>query len=84
MLGNFSCHLLTFFPIFFPINSFKNTIRVPNGLDLDQDRCSVGPDLGPNFLQRLPAEAKVAASKESSLTFTTNGISFSSVSVDIL
>ena len=29
-----------------------NTIRVSNGLDQDQDRLSVGPDLGPNRLQR--------------------------------
>ena len=28
-------------------------MRVLNGLDLDQDRLSVGPDLGPNCLQRL-------------------------------
>ena len=35
---------------------FMNTIRVTNGLDTDQDRHSVGPDLGPNFLQRLSAD----------------------------
>ena len=34
--------------ITFSKNSFKNTIRVSNGLDPDQDRHSVGPDLGPN------------------------------------
>ena len=39
-----------------------NTIRVSNGLDLDQDRRSVGhdtfyrPDLGQNFLQSLLAD----------------------------
>ena len=33
-------------------NSFRNTIRVSNGLDPDQDRHSVGPDLDPNCLQR--------------------------------
>ena len=33
--------------------SFKNTIRVSNSLDQDQDRHSVGPDLDPNCLQRL-------------------------------
>ena len=27
-----------------------------NGLDTDQDRCFVGADLGPNFLQRLSAD----------------------------
>ena len=29
--------------------SFKKTIKVPNGLDPDQDGCSV---LGPNYMQR--------------------------------
>ena len=33
-------------------------------LDLDHDRHSVCPDLGPNCLQRLSADNKVAASKE--------------------
>ena len=27
-----------------------------NNLDPDQDRCSVGPDLGPNCLQKLAAD----------------------------
>ena len=51
MLGNFSCwccRLLTFFKT---EKKFMNTIRVPNGLDSDQDRSSVGPDLAPNCLQ---------------------------------
>ena len=39
-------------------NYFSNTIRVSNGLDPDQDWCSVGPDLGPNCLQRLLTEDK--------------------------
>ena len=51
MLGNitgFCCRLQTFFSkLFFS----KNTIRVTNALDPDQDRHSVGPDLGPNCLQ---------------------------------
>ena len=37
-------------------NSFMNTIRVSNSLDSDQDGHSVGPDLGPNSLQRLSAD----------------------------
>ena len=37
---------------------FQNTIRMSNGLDTDQDRHSVGPDLGPNCLRRLSAEDK--------------------------
>ena len=38
------------------INSFKNTIRVSNSLDPDQDRHSTSPDLGPDCLQRLSAD----------------------------
>ena len=30
-------------------SSFRNTFRVPNGLDPDQDQCSVSPDLGPFY-----------------------------------
>ena len=36
-------------------NSFRNNIKVSNSLDQGQDRRSVGPDLGPNCLQRLSA-----------------------------
>ena len=35
---------------------FQNTIRVPNSLDPDQVTHFVGPDLGPNCLQRLLAD----------------------------
>ena len=42
----------------FSKNSIRNTIRVSNGLDPDQDRCSVGPDLDPNCLQRLSANVE--------------------------
>ena len=43
-----------FFPkLTFSKVSFRMTIRVSNGLDPDQDRHFVGPDLGPNYLQRL-------------------------------
>ena len=37
---------------------FKNTIRVSNGLNSDQARCSVKPDLGLIWLQRLSADNK--------------------------
>ena len=37
----------------FSKNSFRNTIRVSNSLDQDQDRHFVGPDLGPNCLQQI-------------------------------
>ena len=40
----------------FSKNSFRNTFRVSNGLDPDQDRISVCPDLGPNCLKRLSAD----------------------------
>ena len=68
MLGNFS-----FFwsaaesADFFKINllkSFRNAINVFNSLHPDQDRHSVGPDLGLNYLRRLSAD-EVAAGKES-------------------
>ena len=51
----FSCFLLSadFLKLTFSKNSFRNTIRVSNGLDPDQDRRSAGPDLGPNCLQKL-------------------------------
>ena len=38
---------------FFQKPSFRNTIRLSVGLDPDQDRRSVGPDLGPNCLQSI-------------------------------
>ena len=47
-----------FFKINFFKNSFRNTFRMSNSLDPDQDRHSVGPDLGPNRLQRLSADDK--------------------------
>ena len=57
--------MLTFFKInFFKKLFHRNTIRVSNGLDPDQDRRFVGPDLDPYCLQRLSADDKVAASKE--------------------
>ena len=37
---------------------FFNTIRVLSSLDPDQARQNVGPDLGPNCLQRLSANNK--------------------------
>ena len=43
---------------FFSKNSSRNTIGASNGLDPDQDRRSVGPDLGPNCLQEYSADEK--------------------------
>ena len=41
---------------FFSNNSFRNTIRVTNSLYPDQARHFVGPDLDPNYLQRISAD----------------------------
>ena len=42
----------------FSKNSFRNTIRVSNGLDPNRDQCSLSPDLGPIYLQKLSADNK--------------------------
>ena len=39
--------------------NFRNTIRVSNSLDPDQDRHSVGPVLVPSCLQRLLEDKKL-------------------------
>ena len=44
----------------FSKNSFRNIIRESNKLDPDQTRHSVGPDLGPNCLQRLSADDEIS------------------------
>ena len=44
--------------------SFRNTSRLLNCFDPDQDRHSVGPVLSPNCLQRLSADKKVSVSKK--------------------
>ena len=36
--------------------TFRNTTRVSNGLDPDQDRRLGGPDMCPNYLQKLADE----------------------------
>ena len=59
-LGNFLCffcNLLSFFKKkMLSKNSFRNTIRVSNSLDPDQDRRFVHPDLGLKCLQSLSAD----------------------------
>ena len=59
MLGNFEgffCHLQIFVHNKVSTkNSFRYAIRVSNSLDPDQARQFVGPDLGPNCLQKLSA-----------------------------
>ena len=46
MLLLLSADFISFKKLTFWKNSFRNTIRVSKGLDPDQDRYSVGPDLG--------------------------------------
>ena len=45
-------------PFFLEIKSFRNSIRVSNKLDPDQERHIVHPDLGSNSLQSLSAANK--------------------------
>ena len=48
-----------FFPkLYFSKDHSSNSIRMSISLDPDQDRHSVGPDLGPNCFQRLSADDK--------------------------
>ena len=51
------CRLMTFSISKLNVSKkyLRNTIRVSNGLDSDQERRSVSPDLDPNCLQRLSA-----------------------------
>ena len=60
MLGIFFILLLSsadfFQKLTFSKKSFRNTIKVSNSLDPDQDRHFVGPDMGPNCLQRVLAK----------------------------
>ena len=51
------CRLLIFSKSFLLLKkSLRNTIRMPNSLDPDQARRLVGPDMGPNCLQKLSAD----------------------------
>ena len=40
------------------MNKIRTTFKVPKGLYPDQNGHTVGPDLGPNSLQRLSAHNK--------------------------
>ena len=60
--------------------SFWNTITVSNILNPDQARQNVGPDLGPNCLQGLPADGSSRHSVYSiSSIFVINSSSFNFV-----
>ena len=65
MLGNFACLFCRLFFFLFCFVFFlnqlfqKNLSGIPSeckSLDPDQVQCFVGPDLGPNCLQRLSAD----------------------------
>ena len=47
-----------FSELLFLKNSLRNTFRVSNGLDPDQDRHFISPDMGINCLQRLSTDDK--------------------------
>ena len=63
------CRLQTFPKLTFSKKSFRNTTRVSNSLDPDQDRLSVGPDLGPNCLQRLSGNDKTIQIKHEAIPY---------------
>ena len=64
MLGNFFILLLNLKMIFLKILS-GHTLSECQGVWIqDEDRHYVGPDLGPNCLEKLSAEDKILASKE--------------------
>ena len=55
-------------------NSIRNTIRMSNSLDPDQGQHFVGPDQGPNCLQRLSADVVFSLKfKENSLAVEVAG-----------
>ena len=54
----FCCRMLPSFKINILKKSYRHALKVSNGLDADQDGCSVGPNLGPHCLQRLSADDK--------------------------
>ena len=72
MLGHFSCFVLASADFFskstFFENSFRISIRVSNNMNPDQDRHFVGPDQGPNCLQRLGCQQTTLVGKELKIT----------------
>ena len=55
--------LLLLSAVFFQNKLFKKNPSVTNGLDPNQDRHSDVSDMGPNCLQRLSAEEKIATNQ---------------------
>ena len=68
----------------FSNNSIRNTIRVSNSLDPDQTRHFVGPDLGPNCLQRLSADATNRQSYKISLSDHSNQLFNKKLSIRVV
>ena len=62
MMGNFSLFFYRL-QIFFNITFFKifsdDNVRVSNSLNSDQALHSIGPDLGPNCVQRSSTDDKI-------------------------
>ena len=82
MLSNFSCFFVVVTSAYLFQNQLfsKNSFRVSNCLDPDQDRHYVGPDLGPNCLLKLSADDKSPlASKELRERINLKQISFSQI-----
>ena len=66
-VGLFLMHLFLPTGFFFKLtlnNSLRNTIRLSNSLDLNQDQCYANPHLGPRWWQRLLANGKLAVSND--------------------
>ena len=64
MLGNFSCFCCHSANSFLNNFIFRNTVRVSNCLDPDQDGHSVGPDLDSNCLQSLTLKAPITTAAD--------------------
>ena len=64
---------------FSKLTSFRITIRVSNGLVPDQDRLSVGPDLGPNYLPSfISRHLKSPLARKELILILDNSLSFES------
>ena len=62
--------LLLSLPIFFQNQLFRSTIRVSNRSDSAQAQQNVGPDLGPNCLQKLSADDTSRQRVKTTLSFS--------------
>ena len=69
VLHRFYCNSLHTGYFFMFLSSFRKEYQSVKRLNPDQDRHSVGPDVGPNCLQRLSADDKCPCQQEKSLSF---------------